>query len=144
MKELKVHQTSDLVTFSYYAQENLERSDAGALVGSVGSNGELAYLAHGAALEVVKIADGSRRSACNLGAIRENIVIRCIAEFVVGYSRKLLLGLEVAERTRRGLLCVYDLSMSKVIRAIWMPEAVTVITVIEDITEIDSDLATLR
>ena len=144
MRELKVHQTSGLLAFPYNTQENLERSDAGPLVGSVSSTGELAYLARGKAIEVVKISDGSRRSACNLGCIRENVIIKCINEFAISDSRKLLLGLEVVGWKNRGLLCVYDISMSKVVRSIWLPEAVTTITTIEDVTEFDSKLTTLR
>ena len=144
MRELKVHQTSDLLPFSYNTQENLERSDAGTFVGSIGSSGELAYLARGGAIEVVKIIDGSRRSACNLGTTRSNIAVRCVNEFVLGDSRKLLLGLEVFGWKKHGLICVYDISVSKVVRAIWIPQAVTVMTVIDNVAEFDSDLASLR
>ena len=53
MKELKVHHTSDLQSFSYNSQENLERSSAGTLpVGRISYRGDLAYLARGTALEV--------------------------------------------------------------------------------------------
>ena len=144
MKELKVHQTSDLLAFSYNTQENLERSESGTLVGRVGTNGELAYLARGKAIEIVRMNDGSRRSACNLGSIRDNIVINCINEFVVGDSKKLLLGLEVIGWKRNGVICVYDISLSKVIRAIWLPQAVTALTIIENITEFETNLNALR
>lgn len=144
MKELKVNQISDLLAFSYNTQENLERSDVGALVGSIGTNGELAYLARGTAIEVVKTNDGSRRSACNLAAARDNMKIVCIKELLVGDSRKLLLGLEVFGWKRGGLLCVFDISLSKVIRAIWLPQAVTAISAVEDIQEFESNLSVLR
>lgn len=144
MKELKVHQTSDLLAFSYNTQENLERSDVGTLVGCIGANGELAYLARGKSIEVVKTFDGNRRSACNLGAIRDNVNINCITEFFVGDSKKLLLGLEVFGWKRSGMLCVYDFSLSRIIRAIWLPQAVNAITTIKDLTEFESNLSFFR
>ena len=95
-------------------------------------------------LKIVSASDGSRRSACNLGAVRDNVKINCIQEFIFGESRKLLLGVEVTGWKRNGLLCVYDMAMAKVIHAMWVPQAVTVISLIQGAAEMDSVIAGLR
>ncbi|XP_065060865.1 protein ELYS-like isoform X2 [Rhopilema esculentum] len=143
MRKLGVNRTSDLQPFPYNTQENLERSDTGSLVGSISCDGDLAYLARGTCLEIVNTCDGSRRSACNLGAVRDNIKINCLVEYFMENSRKLLLGLEVIGWKRNGLLCVFDLALAKVVRAIWLPQAVTAITAIGNVTDMDSKISNL-
>eukprot|EP00794_Sanderia_malayensis_P014974 gene14974-16517_t len=128
MKELKVHYTSELLPFSYNSQENLERSESGQLpVGQILTNhAGLAVIARGTSLEVIHTLSGTRRSACNLGLAKENVKVQCMSEFFVDHKRMLLLGLDVSAGWKRsGLLCVYDLGLSKVTRAISIPEPVT-------------------
>ena len=144
MRKLGVNRTSDLQPFPYNTQENLERSDTGSLVGRISCDGDLAYLARGTCLEIVNTSDGSRRSACNLGAVRDNIRINCLDEYFMENSRKLLLGLEVIGWKRNGLLCVFDLALAKVVRAIWLPQAVTAITAIGNVTDMDTNISNLR
>ncbi len=146
MKELKVHYTSDLVPFSYNSQENLERSEAEVLpVGKIlSSHADLAFMARGTSLEVIYTSNGTRRSACNLGNGKDNVKIQCVCEFFVEDNRKLLIGLDVVGRKRNGILCVYDLAVSRVTRAIFVPEPVTFIHVLLVESESQSVLAKLR
>ena len=45
---------------------------------------------------------------------------------------------------RNGLLCLYDMAVAKVVRAIWVPQAVTVISLIQGAAEMDSVISGLR
>ena len=101
-------------------------------------------MARGTAFEVINTCDGSRRSACNLGLARENVKIRCLTDYMFGDTRKILLGLEVVAWRRNGVLCVYDLTLSKVTRAIWIPEPVTYIGLIDIEAENETVLTKLR
>ncbi len=146
MKELKVHSTSALLPFSYNSQENLERSDTGLLpVGKIFPNhADLALMAKGTAIEVIHTCNGARRSACNLASVKDNIKIQCMNEFLMWDSRKLLLGLDVVGWKRNGLICVYDLAISKVVRAIFVPEPVTFIQPLDLEFDSESVLAKFR
>ncbi|XP_076219901.1 protein ELYS-like isoform X2 [Aptenodytes patagonicus] len=91
---------------------------------SGGRNG-LAWLARGPQLEVVNSVTGERRSAYRFSGVNEQPpTVRVVKEFSWQKRTGLLVGLEEAEGS---VLCLYDLGISRVAKAVVLPGRVTAI-----------------
>ncbi|XP_076220024.1 protein ELYS-like [Aptenodytes patagonicus] len=91
---------------------------------SGGRNG-LAWLACGPQLEVVNSVTGERRSAYRFSGVNEQPpTVRVVKEFSWQKRTGLLVGLEEAEGS---VLCLYDLGISRVAKAVVLPGRVTAI-----------------
>ncbi|XP_075300284.1 protein ELYS-like [Opisthocomus hoazin] len=89
-----------------------------------GRNG-LAWLARGPHLEVVNSVTGERLSAYRFrGAKKQPPTVRAVKEFSWQKRTGLLVGLEEAEGS---VLCLYDLGISRVVKAVVLPGKVTAI-----------------
>ncbi|XP_020770935.1 protein ELYS isoform X4 [Odocoileus virginianus] len=91
---------------------------------AAGKNG-LAYLACGPQLEVVNSLTGERLSAYRFSGVNEQPpIVLAVKEFSWQKRTGLLIGLEEAEGS---VLCLYDLGLSRVVKAIVLPGRVTAI-----------------
>uniref|UniRef100_A0A4W3KH71 AT-hook containing transcription factor 1 n=1 Tax=Callorhinchus milii TaxID=7868 RepID=A0A4W3KH71_CALMI len=91
---------------------------------STGRNG-LAWLASGAHLELVNSVTGERLSAYRFRGIGEQPpTILAIKEFCWLKRTGLLIGLKESEGS---ILCLYDLGVSRVVKAVFLPGKVTAI-----------------
>ncbi|OXB80303.1 UNVERIFIED_CONTAM: hypothetical protein H355_013701 [Colinus virginianus] len=91
---------------------------------SGGRNG-LAWLACGPQLEVVNSVTGERLSAYRFSGVNEQpSIVRVVKEFSWQKRTGLLVGLEEAEGS---VLCLYDLGISRVVKAVVLPGRVTAI-----------------
>ncbi|XP_058525422.1 protein ELYS isoform X2 [Ochotona princeps] len=85
----------------------------------------LACLACGPQLEVVNSSTGERLSAYRFSGVNEQPpVILAVKEFTWQKRTGLLIGLEEAEGS---VLCLYDLSISRIVKAVVLPGRVTAI-----------------
>lgn len=90
----------------------------------LGKNG-LAYLTCGPQLEVVNSLTGERLSAYRFSGVSdESPIILAVKEFSWQKRTGLLIGLEDAEGS---VLCLYDLGISRVVKAVVLPGRVTAI-----------------
>ncbi|XP_063184961.1 protein ELYS-like, partial [Chroicocephalus ridibundus] len=129
MQELTAEVTSSLLQFPEVTLQALGE-DEGTL-GSVlcgrfsgGRNG-LAWLARGPHLEVVNCVTGERLSAYRFSGVNEQPpTVRVVKEFSWEKRTGLLVGLEDAEGS---VLCLYDLGLSRVVKAVVLPGRVTAI-----------------
>lgn len=79
----------------------------------------LAWLACGPQLEVVNSVTGERLSAYRFGGVNEQPpTVRVVKEFSWQKRTGLLVGLEEAEGS---VLCLYDLAISRVVKAVVLP-----------------------
>lgn len=79
----------------------------------------LACLACGPQLEVVNSSTGERLSAYRFSGVNEQPpVILAVKEFTWQKRTGLLIGLEEAEGS---VLCLYDLSISRIVKAVVLP-----------------------
>uniref|UniRef100_A0A8B9CR55 AT-hook containing transcription factor 1 n=1 Tax=Anser brachyrhynchus TaxID=132585 RepID=A0A8B9CR55_9AVES len=91
---------------------------------SGGRNGQ-AWLACGPQLEVVNSVTGERISAYRFSGVNEQPpTVRVVKEFSWQKRAGLLVGLEEAEGS---VLCLYDLGISRVVKAVVLPGRVTAI-----------------
>ncbi|XP_054051729.1 protein ELYS-like [Rissa tridactyla] len=129
MQDLTAEVTSSLLQFPEVTLQALGE-DEGTL-GSVlcgrfseGRNG-LAWLARGPHLEVVNSVTGERLSAYRFSGVNEQPpTVRVVKEFSWEKRTGLLVGLEDAEGS---VLCLYDLGLSRVVKAVVLPGRVTAI-----------------
>ncbi|XP_063184957.1 protein ELYS-like [Chroicocephalus ridibundus] len=129
MQDLTAEVTSSLLQFPEVTLQALGE-DEGTL-GSVlcgrfsgGRNG-LAWLARGPHLEVVNCVTGERLSAYRFSGVNEQPpTVRVVKEFSWEKRTGLLVGLEDAEGS---VLCLYDLGLSRVVKAVVLPGRVTAI-----------------
>ncbi|XP_074435449.1 protein ELYS-like [Larus michahellis] len=129
MRDLTAEVTSSLLQFPEVTLQALGE-DEGTL-GSVlcgkfsgGRNG-LAWLARGPHLEVVNCVTGERLSAYRFSGVNEQPpTVRVVKEFSWEKRTGLLVGLEDAEGS---VLCLYDLGLSRVVKAVVLPGRVTAI-----------------
>lgn len=79
----------------------------------------------GALLEVLGTVSGSRLAAWQFGRSTgdQNTNITCVKEFPVGHSLKLLVG--VCNASEKGLLCLFDIALGKVTKAVEIPRQVS-------------------
>uniref|UniRef100_A0A8C3GSH7 Uncharacterized protein n=1 Tax=Corvus moneduloides TaxID=1196302 RepID=A0A8C3GSH7_CORMO len=90
-----------------------------------GGRSGLAWLACGPQLEVVSSVTGERLSAYRFSGVNEQPpAVRVVTEFSWQKRTGLLVGLEEAEGS---VLCLYDLGISRVVKAVVLPGRVTAI-----------------
>nr|KAF6302425.1 AT-hook containing transcription factor 1 [Pipistrellus kuhlii] len=129
MQELTAQVTSGLLPFPEVTIEALGEDEItleSVLRGkfAAGKNG-LAYLTCGPQLEVVHSITGERLSAYRFsGLIEESPIILAVKEFSWQKRTGLLIGLEDAEGS---ILCLYDLGISRVVKAVVLPGRVIAI-----------------
>ncbi|XP_071595234.1 protein ELYS [Heliangelus exortis] len=129
MRELKAQVTSGLLQFPEVTVQALGEDEVtldSVLCGkfSGGRNG-LAWLACGPQLEVVNSVTGERLSAYRFSGVNEqHPTIRVVKEFSWQKRNGLLIGLE---ETEGSVLCLYDLGISRVVKAVVLPGRVTAI-----------------
>ncbi|XP_078697453.1 protein ELYS-like [Branchiostoma floridae x Branchiostoma belcheri] len=122
--------TSALVQYSPATVECLEsgavRGDQGTpIFGAVCTGGQWAWLARGASLEVVNTQTGARQGAWCFGKTQKDpmVSISCVQEYEYQKSVKLVVGLQTG--SGRGMVCLLDPNISKVIKAVDIPHKVT-------------------
>ncbi|XP_042645486.1 protein ELYS isoform X2 [Tyto alba] len=129
MRDLAAQVTSSLLQFPEVTVQALGEDDTtldSVLSGkfSGGRNG-LAWLACGPQLEVVSSVTGERLSAYRFGGVNEQPpTVRVVKEFSWQKRTGLLVGLEEAEGS---VLCLYDLGISRVVKAVVLPGRVTAV-----------------
>ncbi|XP_048792519.1 protein ELYS isoform X1 [Lagopus muta] len=129
MQDLRAQVTSSLLQFPEVTIQALGEDEItldSVLHGkfSAGRNG-LAWLACGPQLEVVNSVTGERLSAYRFSGVNEQPpTVRVVKEFSWQKRTGLLVGLEEAEGS---VLCLYDLGISRVVKAVVLPGRVTAI-----------------
>ncbi|XP_074000616.1 protein ELYS-like [Numenius arquata] len=129
MRDLTAQVTSSLLQFPEVTLQALGEDEItldSVLCGkfSGGRNG-LAWLACGPQLEVVNSVTGERLSAYRFSGVNEQPpTVRVVKEFSWQKRTGLLVGLEEAEGS---VLCLYDLGVSRVVKAVVLPGRVTAI-----------------
>ncbi|XP_031448743.1 protein ELYS [Phasianus colchicus] len=129
MQDLRAQVTSSLLQFPEVTIQALGEDEITldfVLRGkfSAGRNG-LAWLACGPQLEVVNSVTGERLSAYRFSGVNEQPpTVRVVKEFSWQKRTGLLVGLEEAEGS---VLCLYDLGISRVVKAVVLPGRVTAI-----------------
>ncbi|XP_074017830.1 protein ELYS-like [Numenius arquata] len=129
MQDLTAQVTSSLLQFPEVTLQALGEDEItldSVLCGkfSGGRNG-LAWLACGPQLEVVNSVTGERLSAYRFSGVNEQPpTVRVVKEFSWQKRTGLLVGLEEAEGS---VLCLYDLGVSRVVKAVVLPGRVTAI-----------------
>ncbi|XP_033916384.1 protein ELYS-like [Melopsittacus undulatus] len=129
MRDLRARATSSLLHFPEVTIQALgedEISLDSVLCGKFsGGRKVLAWLACGPQLEVVNSVTGERLSAYRFGGVNEQPpIVRVVKEFSWQKRTGLLVGLE---ETERSVLCLYDLAISRVVKAVVLPGRVTAI-----------------
>uniref|UniRef100_A0A8C5KS25 AT hook containing transcription factor 1 n=1 Tax=Jaculus jaculus TaxID=51337 RepID=A0A8C5KS25_JACJA len=129
MRDLTAQVTSDFLQFPEVTIEALGEDEItleSVLRGkfAAGKNG-LACLACGPQLEVINSVTGERLSAYRFNGVTEQPpVVLAVKEFSWHKRTGLLIGLEEAEGS---VLCLYDLGVSRVVKAVVLPGRVTAI-----------------
>ncbi|XP_051639261.1 protein ELYS-like isoform X2 [Manacus candei] len=129
MRDLTAQVTSSLLQFPEVTVEALGEDeitlDSGLCGKFSGGRSGLAWLACGPQLEVVSSVTGERLSAYRFSGVNEQPpTVRVVKEFSWQKRTGLLVGLEEAEGS---VLCLYDLGISRVVKAVVLPGRVTAI-----------------
>uniref|UniRef100_A0A8C5T427 Protein ELYS n=1 Tax=Malurus cyaneus samueli TaxID=2593467 RepID=A0A8C5T427_9PASS len=129
MRDLTAQVTSSLLQFPEVTVEALGEDEItldSVLCGKFsGGRSGLAWLACGPQLEVVNSVTGERLSAYRFSGVSEQPpTVRVVKEFSWQKRTGLLVGLEEAEGS---VLCLYDLGISRVVKAVVLPGRVTAI-----------------
>ncbi|KAM6082848.1 protein ELYS [Chlamydotis macqueenii] len=129
MRDLTAQVTSSLLQFPEVTIQALGEDEItldSVLCGKFsGGRNSLAWLACGPQLEVVNSVTGERLSAYRFGGVSEQPpTVRVVKEFSWQKRSGLLVGLEEAEGS---VLCLYDLGISRVVKAVVLPGRVTAI-----------------
>ncbi|KAM4903693.1 protein ELYS-like isoform 1-T2 [Sylvia borin] len=129
MRDLTAQVTSSLLQFPEVTVEALGEDEItldSVLCGKFsGGRSGLAWLACGPQLEVVNSVTGERLSAYRFSGVSEQPpAVRVVKEFSWQKRTGLLVGLEEAEGS---VLCLYDLGISRVVKAVVLPGRVTAI-----------------
>ncbi|CAH1774002.1 unnamed protein product [Owenia fusiformis] len=130
--------TGQLLPYSAATLESLERSSDitqqdTCIFGQTHEGGRFSWVARGPALEIINSRNGARIAAWMFGAALKdcNTSITCVSEFNKGAA--LLIGLETSNRT--GMLCMFDVRKSKVVKAVHIPYKVTAVSGVTDETK---------
>uniref|UniRef100_A0A8D2M7Y4 AT hook containing transcription factor 1 n=1 Tax=Zonotrichia albicollis TaxID=44394 RepID=A0A8D2M7Y4_ZONAL len=123
MRDLTAQVTSSLLQFPEVTVEALGEDEItldSVLCGKFsGGRSGLAWLACGPQLEVVNSVTGERLSAYRFSGVSEQPpAVRVVKEFSWQKRTGLLVGLEEAEGS---VLCLYDLGISRVVKAVVLP-----------------------
>ncbi|NXN94505.1 ELYS protein, partial [Rhinopomastus cyanomelas] len=129
MRDLRAQVTSSLLQFPEVTIQALGEDEItldSVLSGKFsGGRSGLAWLACGPQLEVVSSVTGERLSAYHFSGVNEQPpTVRVVKEFSWQKRTGLLVGLEEAEGS---VLCLYDLGISRVVKAVVLPGRVTAI-----------------
>ncbi|KAM6207601.1 protein ELYS [Sarcoramphus papa] len=129
MRDLTAQVTSSLLQFPEVTIQALGEDeitlDSGLCGKFSGGRNGLAWLACGPQLEVVSSVTGERLSAYRFSGVNEQPpTVRVVKEFSWQKRTGLLVGLEEAEGS---VLCLYDLGISRVVKAVVLPGRVTAI-----------------
>ncbi|XP_060099852.1 protein ELYS [Heteronotia binoei] len=129
MRDLTAHVTSSLLQFPEVTIQALGEDEItldSVLNGTfTGGRSGLACLVCGPQLEVVNAATGERLSAYRFSGVNEQPpTILAVKEFSWQKRTGLLIGLE---ETEGSVLCLYDLGISRVVKAVVLPGRVTAI-----------------
>uniref|UniRef100_A0A6J0T8E9 Protein ELYS isoform X1 n=2 Tax=Pogona vitticeps TaxID=103695 RepID=A0A6J0T8E9_9SAUR len=129
MRDLTAHVTSSLLQFPEVTVQALGEDEITidcVLHGKfTGGRSGLACLACGSQLEVVNAVNGERLSAYRFSGLNEQPpTILAVKEFSWQRRTGLLIGLE---ETEGSVLCLYDLGISRVVKAVVLPGRVTAI-----------------
>ncbi|XP_060609923.2 protein ELYS isoform X1 [Anolis sagrei] len=129
MRDLRAHVTSNLLQFPEVTVQALGEDELAidcVLHGKfTGGRSGLACLACGPQLEIVNTVTGERLSAYRFSGPNEQPpIILTVKEFSWQKRTGLLVGLE---ETEGSVLCLYDLGISRVIKAVVLPGRVTAI-----------------
>ncbi|NWU99249.1 ELYS protein, partial [Upupa epops] len=129
MRDLTAQVTSSLLQFPEVTIQALGEDEItldSVLSGKFsGGRSGLAWLACGPQLEVVSSVTGERLSAYHFSGVNEQPpTVRVVKEFSWQKRTGLLVGLEEAEGS---VLCLYDLGISRVVKAVVLPGRVTAI-----------------
>ncbi len=86
------------------------------------SGGRFGWLARGPALEVFSGTTGVRTAAWSFGALLKDAhtCITCVREMDIEGAAKLIVS-TTSPTTNTGLICVFDLQCSKIVKAIEVP-----------------------
>ncbi|XP_062825023.1 protein ELYS isoform X2 [Anolis carolinensis] len=129
MRDLRAHVTSSLLQFPEVTVQALGEDELAiecVLHGKfTGGRSGLACLACGPQLEIVNAVTGERLSAYRFSGVSEQPpIILTVKDFSWQKRTGLLVGLE---ETEGSVLCLYDLGISRVIKAVVFPGRVTAI-----------------
>ena len=93
------------------------------------TDGQICWVVRGAHLEVINVSTRNRVAAWRFGKVLkdEHTSITCVKEFEHGKKCKLLVG--VCNASSSGLLCLFDVAASKVVKAVEIPQQVHIITI---------------
>ncbi|XP_013406117.1 protein ELYS-like [Lingula anatina] len=152
MKDIPANFTSALVPFAAASLDCLENGRSSAnedpsqscILSGVMKSGRLAWIARGDALEVINIATGARKAAWKFGALLQeerNPTITCVAEYSYANAPKLLIGLETGAHA--GMLCMFDVKTSKVVKAVDFMHKVTAVEPVTNVLATEAPLQVL-
>ncbi|KAI1240690.1 hypothetical protein IHE44_0009127 [Lamprotornis superbus] len=147
MRDLTAQVTSSLLQFPEVTVEALGEDEItldSVLCGKFsGGRSGLAWLACGPQLEVVNSVTGERLSAYRFSGVNEQPpTVRVVKEFSWQKRTGLLVGLEEAEGS---VLCLYDLGISRVVKAVVLPgRAVSGSKDLEVVTRIPAEVPQRR
>ncbi|KAM6279681.1 protein ELYS-like [Porphyrio hochstetteri] len=132
MQDLQAEVTSGLLQFPDVTLQALGEDGKGpdsVLCGKFcGGRNKLAWLARGPQLEVVNSVTGEHLSEYRFSGVDQELpTVRAVKEFSWQKRTGLLVGLEEAEGS---VLCLYDLGVSRVVKAVVLPGRVTAIEAI--------------
>ncbi|XP_034239257.1 protein ELYS [Thrips palmi] len=114
-----------------------QRDEATPLLGGILSDSKLAWLSKGPQFEVVQVSDGAKIAAWTFGAVVRDFKtkVTCVAELPhlkpsgqSGPIDQIVVGSE-CELTG-GMLCLFSLAGSRILRAINIPSKVTALTIV--------------
>ncbi|CAB3993861.1 ELYS-like, partial [Paramuricea clavata] len=132
LREIEPTKTSSLKLYSSSTIECLERLEGSdevstRIFGKSSRCGKYSWLVRGSALEVINPTSGQRLSAWRFGwssSKKLSFSINCVEELPTPDSLYLLVGLQNMAGSS-GMVCLFDPVLSRVIKAIEFPRAVT-------------------
>lgn len=135
LRDIDSNWTSSVKLYSSPTIECLERLDTtdettSRISGRCSRSGKWSWLVRGSALEVVDPSSGQRLSAWRFGWSSTRTLsysISCIEEFTSSNGLYLVVGLRSTTSSSSGMVCLFDPILSRVIKAIQIPRAVTAV-----------------
>lgn len=91
------------------------------------------WLCNGPRLEVLSTKSGAKVAAWTFGEVIKDYHTRitCVAEVPVGAPRSAMLAVGLQSAGTRGMLCVFDVRTSKVLRAVNIEKPVSTINIFQ-------------
>lgn len=129
MKELCPNKRSDPIPYSATVQECLDKDDNDVGLAKIKDGGKISFIAKGSSLEIVNLQNGSRNASFSFDKETSNWRVSCFCQ----YQGKYLITLvDHSPNQPKGLLCVYDPGVSRIIKAIQLPYKPTSICLLKD------------